>query len=292
MFSYDAFKKQRSKDIKQPTMACGFCQAPLETFQAQSTPHQHYTRCSNEQGCAFFTKTDDLSNYHRILLTRVSPIYKALPPYCQHRKYATLSVSRSAANFKRPFFRCSYSKDCDPCNYFQWGDEDLPNKKTCEYNEGRSTGKDLPKKRKQSSPKKDTTITKVTILDVDGEPRRFHGNLMLPKEHEKRKPKRCKPGLTARYQRNELSTHLVDNKLRYFYHDWMIPDQFVTDDFINNHTDVLVVSALSNKKTSTPQPLLPNPFQPVVVEQPIQPPVTELNPEDFIRNDFIQTLLK
>ena len=65
--------------------------------------------------------------------TAVKPLYKGLPPCCQHDKSTTLLLRRTRDNFNRPFFKCAMKKDEDPCSYFQWADED-PNGTTLDLN--------------------------------------------------------------------------------------------------------------------------------------------------------------
>ena len=66
-----------------------------------------------------------------MVLYRVKQIYKEVPPYCQHGKTATLYLSRTKANFNRPFFKCANNHD--PCSYFQWADQE-PNEYTLARN--------------------------------------------------------------------------------------------------------------------------------------------------------------
>ena len=87
--------------------------------------------------CPFFTKSRLLEDYCTVLLYRVKQTYKDLPPFCEHVKIATLFLSRTKANFNRPFFKCANSIDHDPCSYFQWADQD-PNEFTLALNHPRS----------------------------------------------------------------------------------------------------------------------------------------------------------
>ena len=101
---------------------CGFCQSPLKTFTRKPTSPTDYTVCENmkKNQCPFFTKTSLLQDYCSVLLYRVKQIYKDLPRSCEHDKTAMLFLSRTKANFNRPFFKCASKLDHDPCSYFQW----------------------------------------------------------------------------------------------------------------------------------------------------------------------------
>ena len=114
---------------------CGFYQSPLKTFVSKGTPPIDYTVCEKNP-CPFFTKSSLLDDYCSVLLYRVKPLYKGLPPFCQHDKSTTLLLSRTRDNFNRPFFKCAMKKDQDPCSFFQWADED-PNETTLALNHSR-----------------------------------------------------------------------------------------------------------------------------------------------------------
>ena len=70
-------------------------------------------------------------------------------------------------------------------------------------------------------------------MDVDGEPRRFDGNLM--------------PGKVARYNRNELVISQVNDDARFLYNDWMIPKKFITPEFQSLKSDVIMVGPYTDK---------------------------------------------
>ena len=57
----------------------------------------------------------------------------AYPPVVIGRTYAEMKVvtDKTKKNFGRPFFVCPHERD--PCNYFEWGDQKIPETPLCEH---------------------------------------------------------------------------------------------------------------------------------------------------------------
>ena len=100
-----------------------------------------------------------------MVLYRVKQIYKDVPPCYQHDKIATLYLSRSKANFNRPF-KFAYNLDHDPCSYFKWADQE-PDDYTVALNQPNYLPPPSPKKPKgQQQQQKETTPIKVIYLTM------------------------------------------------------------------------------------------------------------------------------
>ena len=183
-----------------PSQLCGFCKSPLKTFTSKTTSPMptDYTVCENKKKrkCHFFTKTSLLEDYCTVLLNRVKKIYKDLPPFCEHVKIATLFLSRTKANFNRPFFKCTKNIDHDPCSYFQWADQD-PNEYTLALNHPRSlyfSQKPPPPPEAKLKKKRCLDPLKATSIILPA-PKRTHQFEKEPKEPKNKKSKKDFPPL-------------------------------------------------------------------------------------------------
>ena len=123
-----------------------------------------------------------------MVLYRVKQIYNEVPPYCQQGKTATLYLSRTKANFNRPFFKCANNHD--PCSYSQWADQE-PNDYTLALNYPSylpppppSPAAELKKKKRFLNPVKQMTSIILTA------PKRTHPFKKEPKEPKKKKSKK------------------------------------------------------------------------------------------------------
>ena len=106
-----------------------FCenQSGLELFTSQKG--QQYIKCKTAT-CGFFKKASDFGEYLCIIENKVRKEFKDKIPLCSHSSPATMHVSHSEKNPKRPFYKCS-QRDDDSCGYFQWGNS-YPSKATLE----------------------------------------------------------------------------------------------------------------------------------------------------------------
>lgn len=96
----------------------------LEQFNSKND--EQYIRCK-ERKCGFFSKAENFNEYLDNFTEKVKSHFKHDHPLCDHRKPATLWISRSENNPGRGFFKCSQRDD--RCKYFQWCDEQ-PSKNT------------------------------------------------------------------------------------------------------------------------------------------------------------------
>lgn len=105
-----------------------FCEkqtSGLELFTSQKG--DQYIKCKAAT-CGFFTKASDFGEYLWAIEEKVRKEFKEKIPLCSHFTPATMHVSHSEKNPKRPFFKCSQRED-DSCGYFQWGNT-FPSKAT------------------------------------------------------------------------------------------------------------------------------------------------------------------
>ena len=101
---------------------CPFHHCNLTVFQAVKNK-DHYVKCAFLP-CGLFTHSKDVIPYMTTIYTKVDGGYYTMQGNikCECNNQASLKVSRSEANFNRPYYACRNRKGC---RFFQWADVPL-----------------------------------------------------------------------------------------------------------------------------------------------------------------------
>lgn len=126
-----AKKKQDDEDDGQKPKCPVHHDVNLKPFVGRKDDTIYY-RCEHPD-CGVFTSQKDIFSFCRGILTFLHPDYlpeprgKGVIPFCACEEKCSLTVSKSKANFLKPYFSCRGAGD-DACKFFQWGNKSLTKK--------------------------------------------------------------------------------------------------------------------------------------------------------------------
>ena len=104
-----------------------FCGAGLKRFKSKAG--RGFLKCQAET-CTLFVPEEKYTDLMEGYETKVNKIFKPNNfPLCCCNEAASLWVSHSISNPDRPYFRCQDTDVDEKCEFFQWADENLEEKK-------------------------------------------------------------------------------------------------------------------------------------------------------------------
>ena len=101
---------------------CPFHHCNLSVFQGVKNK-DHYVKCAFSP-CGLFTHSKEVIPYMTTIYNKVNGVYYTMQGNikCECNNQASLKVSRSTANFNRPYYACRNRRGC---RFFQWADVGL-----------------------------------------------------------------------------------------------------------------------------------------------------------------------
>ena len=134
-----------------------FCSANVTRFTSKKDG-RGFLKCSRET-CTLFVQEEQYKTLMEAYDSQVDARFKPNNfPLCYCNEVTALRVSKSEANFARPYFKCQIFEEEDRCIFFQWADSKVRKYRPVERKRKSET---------ESSAEKPENSSRKRVLKID-----------------------------------------------------------------------------------------------------------------------------